>query len=58
MNKKISVVTSCLLTGIILVGCSNNFSSNSKNISAKVEKVNNLDFNMMLILKTLVFQLM
>lgn len=44
MNKKISVVTSCLLTGIILVGCSNNFLNNSKNISAKVEKVNNLDF--------------
>lgn len=42
MNKKISIITSCILIGVTLVGCSNDI---TKVKTTGVEKVNNLDFD-------------
>lgn len=44
MNKKISLLLSCVLIGTSLGGCSNGLIKNYEDISVKVEKVNNLDF--------------
>ncbi|MDO7203213.1 hypothetical protein Q5M85_02125 [Paraclostridium bifermentans] len=44
MNKKISLLLSFVLIGTSLAGCSNRLTKSDEDISAKVEKVNNLDF--------------
>lgn len=44
MNKKMSVITSCILIGTTLAGCGNGLIKNEESTEAKVEKVNNLDF--------------
>lgn len=44
MNKKISLLLSFVLIGTSLAGCSNGLTKSDEDISAKVEKVNNLDF--------------
>ncbi|MEG0097718.1 MAG: glycoside hydrolase, partial [Cetobacterium sp.] len=44
MNKKMMVITSFILIGTTLVGCSNGLIKNGEGTEAKIEKVNNLDF--------------
>ncbi|WP_371025324.1 glycoside hydrolase [Paraclostridium ghonii] len=44
MNKKISLLLSCVLIGTSIGGCSNGFVKSDEDISVKVEKVKNLDF--------------
>lgn len=44
MNKKISLLLSFVLIGTSLAGWSNGLTKSDEDISAKVEKVNNLDF--------------